>query len=588
MRPQSRQVDPSDRVVPAVCVSLILWLWVASGITAQEPVANKSFSERVDVDLVQLKVNVTDGDGRPVIGLTRDDFRIRYGGQKVEPALFSAVERAADEQTASATDAGEEPSFVLLLVDENHLDGGFEEAGVAAVADFVAGLGGEDRTMVVSAKGDELSVVQSFTRDAGEVASALRRLDVGPSPTSSAVEFRRLMDEIRRVEERPAGDGPARSLSSDELPMALRGQIEGLAQEAYRELAALTLGVDRAITAMAGLPGRRDLVLITGSLPNRVAHELNLAWNRAFGYGSDLKSRPSLVEEFGGVERLDNQAAQIGIRAAGTEELFGLLARRANAQAVTLHVVGSVGRRDGERRVDDPAIAVRMAERTGGRAVVGQNAHRVLGTVSGDLHSYYVLAFTPPQPARADSGEPQDGAPVDVEVRLARRLKNLAVAYRESVRPIPLEERAALSAVSELLLGSESATETDTGGLGLRAEVPSRAEGRDDVLRLPVVVFIPLRGLTMVETETGDRQGRVSLHFTTGDLTRGARPVQQVVLPFQLTPDQLEGLEERQIEYNIDIPMGLDSQRVAVALRDDLSGDVWTASAEIQRLRLTP
>ena len=103
-----------------------------------------------------------------------------------------------------------------------------------------------------------------------------------------------------------------------------------------------------------------------------------------------------------------------------------------------------------------------------------------------------------------------------------------------------------------------------------------------------MVVLIPLRQLTLVETESGVHQGRASLFFTTGDLAGGAGPVQKVQVPLQLTPEQLEGLGDRQIEYTIDVPMGLNAQRVAVALRDDLSGDILSASTEIQRLRLIP
>lgn len=580
---------------------LALSLGVAFEVSAQDPPPGATFTERVDVDLVQVEVMVTDSDGKPVPGLGQDDFQVRYGGKKVDLSLFSEV-RLQDETEPSRANGppAEQPTFVVLLVDHEHLDGGLPDDSLDAVGRFVSGLGPAGRAMVLSAEGDELEVVQPFTADAAAVTGALRGLDLRPSPSSAAQEFRRLKAEITRVADRTGASGPSAgggdnlTLSTDEEPEAVKVQIEGLSQKVYRELAALTLRVDRAITGMAGLPGRKELVLVTGSLPNRVVHELNLAWTRAFGPGSRRASRPSLAESSGGVGRFDNYAAQIGVETANTEQLFDIMSKRANAQGVTLHVLGSVINTDGSDRVDDPALVASVAERTGGRAVIGQNAHRVFDSVSEDLRSYYVLGLTPPGAGNSND----DGAaaePVEIEVKLARRHKDLDLRYRESVRPRDLEEQATLAAVSALLLGSESrigdASEA-IGELGLQADTPSAVEGRDDVLRLPVTVFIPLRDLTLVVADSGSpeavHQGRISLFFTTGDLAGGAGPVQKVQLPLQLAPEQLEGKEERKIEYAIDVPMGPEAHRVAVAMRDDLSGSILSASAEIQRLRLTP
>ena len=569
---------------------LLLWtVWPTDAALAQVPAVDATFSERVDVELVQLEVRVTDG-GQPVTGLSRDDFRVRYDGKKVELSLFSEISLGADTASVgAATGDVEQSTSVVLLVDHEHLDGGLSEDSLEAVGDFVSGLGPAGRAMVISARGENLEVVQPFTSDAAAVIGALRGLDLRPSPSNAAQEYRSLKKEVTRVADRTGASGPSPggggnlTLSTDEGPEAVKAQIEGLAHKVYRELAALTLQVDRTVTSMAGLEGRKELVLITGALPNRVVYDLNQAWLRAFGPGSRRASQPSLEQRNGGVGRFDNYAAEVGVETANTQQLFDVMAQRANAQGVTMHVLGSVINTDRADRVDDPSLVARVAERTGGRAVIGQNAHRVLDSVSDDLRSFYVLAFTPPKTSAAE-GHTSD--PMDVEVKLNRKLKGLEVNYRDSVRPTDLEERATLAAVSALLLGSEAAP--DDTGLALLADTPSAVDGRDDVLRLPVTVFIPLRGLALVESDAGAHHGRVSLFFTTGDLADGARPVQRVQLPLQLSAEQLEGIEERKIEYTIDVPMGLTSRRVAVALRDDVSGDILTASAEIQRLRLAP
>ncbi len=53
--------------------------------------ATSTFSEEIDVHLVQLQVVVTDQRDRPIIGLEKDHFEIRHDGRKITPAsLFPA------------------------------------------------------------------------------------------------------------------------------------------------------------------------------------------------------------------------------------------------------------------------------------------------------------------------------------------------------------------------------------------------------------------------------------------------------------------------------------------------------------------
>ncbi len=50
------------------------------------------FFDTVDVYVVNVEVIVTDKDGKPATGLTRDDFEIYEDGEPVEVANFFAVE----------------------------------------------------------------------------------------------------------------------------------------------------------------------------------------------------------------------------------------------------------------------------------------------------------------------------------------------------------------------------------------------------------------------------------------------------------------------------------------------------------------
>src|SRR5437868_11104129 len=88
---QDRRSNPMQRFRTAVCA-----LALASGpavLLAQAPSTPpppSPFGERVDVNIVNVEVWVTDKDGNPVNGLQRGDFEIREDGKALPVANFEA------------------------------------------------------------------------------------------------------------------------------------------------------------------------------------------------------------------------------------------------------------------------------------------------------------------------------------------------------------------------------------------------------------------------------------------------------------------------------------------------------------------
>ena len=74
---------------------LVLLSCVGSLALAQgnENASPPVFVERIDVNIVNVEVFVTDSQGRHVFGLTKDDFEITEDGRPVEITNFFTVER---------------------------------------------------------------------------------------------------------------------------------------------------------------------------------------------------------------------------------------------------------------------------------------------------------------------------------------------------------------------------------------------------------------------------------------------------------------------------------------------------------------
>jgi VWFA-related protein len=141
-------------------------------------------SERETVRLVLLDVMVLDRDGKPVPGLTIDDFDVVAAGRPVAIDTLDVSCRAAEgpDPTRIAT-TGEQPEVprpprrVAIVVDYQHL-GQIQQADVYERAREMVrdGATGDTEIMLAALNGG-LRIEQKFTSDPRELASSLKRME---------------------------------------------------------------------------------------------------------------------------------------------------------------------------------------------------------------------------------------------------------------------------------------------------------------------------------------------------------------------------------------------------------------------------
>ncbi len=145
-------------------VALLLSAAVATG---QEPVTApppppQVFSEKVEVRVLDLDVDVTDSKGQPVTGLTRDDFTVEIAGRPARIDYFTRVDAgtihtpdlaaASPDQVLKAYRQGDEtivPRNFLIYIDLGFISPGIRNRSLNALSDFVSRLGPHDATRVV-------------------------------------------------------------------------------------------------------------------------------------------------------------------------------------------------------------------------------------------------------------------------------------------------------------------------------------------------------------------------------------------------------------------------------------------------------
>ena len=205
---------------------------------AQEPVF------RAGVDLVTVDAIVVDKDGRPVTGLTADDFILTVDGKPrtidaFELVAVRATDAPADQRLpdVSSNDVAEPGRLIFLVIDRNNMRLGEGRAPLDGLKALVENLSPRDRLGLVTLPGGG-PMIQP-TSDHGAVLEALGRVRgmeaQNPDPTllmtiSEALRIERnVPGAINKVVERNCV-GAGQAALEEVLPDAVSGKLTAVGQ----------------------------------------------------------------------------------------------------------------------------------------------------------------------------------------------------------------------------------------------------------------------------------------------------------------------------------------------------------------------
>lgn len=143
---------------------------------------------KVETNLVTLPVSVLDRNGRFIIGLGKNDFKIYEDGvpQKVE--YFASLEQ---------------PFTVVLLIDvSNSTAFKIEEIQDAAIA-FINQLRPEDRVTIISFD-EKVRILSPVTNNRAQLQNAIRQLDFGGGTSLYEAVDQAIKRELTRIQGRKA------------------------------------------------------------------------------------------------------------------------------------------------------------------------------------------------------------------------------------------------------------------------------------------------------------------------------------------------------------------------------------------------
>jgi VWFA-related protein len=473
-----------------------LFLIAASPAPAQDETDSPTvtFTDDVNVTVANIDVYVRDGSGRPVAGLTRDDFVLTMNGtpqeithfaalteeviaSRLEPAVVG-VPTVRDEDLGDGREVFEviRPTWVVIYIDNENLHPIDRTRVLRRVREFVTdNLKPPVQMMVVAYQGS-LKVIQDFTDDPRAVNQSLRSLAEYSGGWISRESARaELVDEMREVVSSDYG----RDSETKGKKERMYQQIMSLAREEADSLSRSLVALRHTIETLSGLDGRKAVIYVSNGLPMTPGLGLMHEYASVFKDNTIMAARG----------RFDQQRQ------------YRSLTSLASGQEVTIHTLSAEGLdvsfggdASSAYGVDPTASQVGasnflgsmryMAHQTGGIAIVNTNdPTEGLLKIRDDLFTYYSLGF------RIGTTHEDTVHRIDVEIPGRR---DLDVRYRKRFVEKSQETRIQDRVMTALVI------DMNDNPMDVRMERGATAPATDERWTVPVQITVPYRELTMV------------------------------------------------------------------------------------------
>ncbi|HEY7216591.1 MAG TPA: VWA domain-containing protein [Thermoanaerobaculia bacterium] len=535
----------------------------------QEP-----FVDIVNVSVVNVDVYVTDKQGKPVTGLTKDDFQLFENKRPVEITNFYAVnegkpttppEEAAQEAAAAPPVPGlpvqeavkiptDQRLSLIVYVDNFNLRPFNRNRVLGELRAFIGQkLSKGDQLMLVTYD-RELHVRRHFTSDPSLIAQAMVDIEKISAQGVHADSDRR--DVLQRIED-------------SQTAAEAEGAARTYAESTYNDLSFTIDALKKMIDSLAGMPGRKAVLYVSDGLQMISGQDVFYAVQNKY---QEASSSLTQTLEFDSSRRFTELAAQ------------------ANANRVTFYTIDAAGLRvqesiTAENQGPGPSSpgfsqlvdSVRvgnlqsplqfLAEKTGGVAIINTNVITPqLGRIANDLKTYYSLGYTP-----AHYG---DGRYYQIEVKVKNR-KDLTVRHREGYRDKSTDSRMSDGTMAALNFPFED------NPLGVTVEFGQPKPKEDGYFLVPVMVRIPIGKLVLVPREQTE-EAKVRLFIAAMDSNGGTTPdVQQVPVPISIPKAEVATAQSKQFVYSVTLLMRGGEQRVAVGVRDDVAAQASFVSRSV-------
>lgn len=496
----------------SVLIALAALLWASTDsapIAAQQEVADATFGEVVEVQLVNVEAWVTDAKNNPVIGLTLDDFEVLEDGKPVEITHFSEI-GAETLRSIVETPPQEEklpppftlepvekphysPAYLVLYFDQIHLSSPSRKRLIKDVRPFLdSGVVDPERVLILKQE-QNLYTEANFGSDRIELEQALARIvKSGTSGTLTEQEKKLVIGRLNLLWEEVLNT-QSRSDPCDVFVGRAKVEVETSARMAANRILVTLENLNNVASFLGGVPGVKTLIYVSDTLEMTPGRDiLRVVQERCPGRPEPQQYNlpDSMNTAFLAMTRSANanRVTFYAIQPSGLRSDFLSTAETRGARFLTgtSLITGAI-------RESDRSGMSFVATETGGTAVFNKNSFKEdLVRIGQEMTSYYSLAYTP-----LHGGDLGDH---EIKVRIKGR-DHLKVRHRRGYRDKGADERLNDRLYSSLYLGlSDNPLDARLGAGAMQA-----TDGKK--FAIPLHVVVPAEKLTFMPQAAGSMAG---------------------------------------------------------------------------------
>jgi VWFA-related protein len=560
-----------------IAVVVVLAGAITPPVVAQQQPPPKApepfFAETIEVRIINVDVVVTDRSGKPVTGLTKNDFELYESGKKREITNF--LEMKAPQATAALTVVGQpEPPKptaqpeaqpdtrsrkIILFIDNSTLQQFNRTRVLDATKDFIKEvIRPTDQIMIVT-WGSGLKVRVPFSSDTQVALTAIEAINSTTTMGNlAALDLRSAEQEMRSIPQEYATLAlPGQTPPKPDISLGLGVARQYAAKRSHEQHEAAE-ALKSVIASVRGVEGRKSVVFVSEQLdeiPGQVAF-------------SSLEQLKELYD--GGPQTNFASEAQ----AYRDSELVPSITKLANSTGVTLYPMHAAGAWGDTTPISAENLGMEtqmptrtanpmnnsyltmqlLARDTGGAALLGSNNFKLaFETVVNDLTTYYSLGFS-------GSSERKDVVrPLSIKLKNPRGFT--VRARRELVEKSLGSEMN--DAVSANLFFPISRND-----LNIRMLAGEAKAAPEQHLEIVVDVKIPTTSLTLVPEGT-DLTGHFSMFVVFNRKDGTVSKVTRFDEPLRFPADSLK----RRKEITVRTPVMVDTKTegISVGVMDDYS-----------------
>jgi VWFA-related protein len=555
----------------------------------QAPAEIPGITIRANTRLVVVDVVVTDKKGQPVSGLKAEDFTVEENGKKQKISVF-VPPGAANEVKPQSPPPGilsNHPENVapvgiptVLLLDAANSPFKDQSYARSQMLKYVAEQGQSGHAMAVLTLTDRVHVLQQFTSDPQVLMAAIKNLrpqeqilqSGAPAPESHGVAI----SDVHGGQAVAAAVASAQVAAQQFADIQVGYNLERRTQVTIEAMKALS-------RILGGLPGRKNVVWLTASLPfDLIPEDRNM-------------TDAELLADLPGQGRQRSVSVNAaGAMAAESRQLYGQEIKEAESQLATANIAiypvdltGLMGGMEssanqGGSVYSDTAMSDRIASglstqqasqgtmrevaaQTGGKAYINQNEIKdgITLAVSDEMASY-TLGYYP-------ENKKWNGKFRSLKVKVDKG--DTQLRYRKGFFAIEA------APTKNTHFESDVAAALEVGAPATQISFMAQAKPTDPG-KMRVVFLVDAHTLT-AEDSSGGKKMNVSLYACVYDANGKNMETRSTKVDRTFDQATYQQILDKGMMVPIDMEMPAGSKQIRLAVLDNRTGFIGTASGPL-------